>query len=319
MLETVHLSIGYGKKCLQKEINLSAKSGDLICLIGPNGCGKSTFLKTLSAIIPPMEGKIFIDKKDISKLNHSQMADLLSIVLTDAIEVENMSVFELVSLGRFPHTNWFGKLSQNDKQKIDEAIEQVNLTHKKDALLCEISDGEKQRAVIAKALTQDTPLVLLDEPTAHLDISNRMEIMMLLRRLSVNTCKTFILSTHELEMAMQIADYIWIMDKTGVQTGIPEDLMMRGKIQSLFDSKSLFFDNQSGQFKIKPLMGNLEVNICGDNEKIIWLKRAFERCGIKVSENADLTIEAAIDCFTIHYKDKPPAKAHSIETLLQIL
>ena len=162
-----------------------------------------------------------------------------------------MTVYDLLSLGRFPHTNWVGSLSENDKRIITTSIAQVNMTSKMSSYLHEISDGEKQRAIIAKALAQDTPFVLLDEPTAHLDLPNRIEIMLLLKKLSVNTHKTFILSTHELDLAMQMADIIWLIHPQGIETGIPEDLMSSGKLQQIFGNDSFCFDQKDGCFSVR--------------------------------------------------------------------
>jgi len=191
VLKTTHLNIGYGKHFVQRGLNLSASAGDLICLTGTNGTGKSTLLRTLAGLQKTLGGHITIQGKDVEKLTNAERATLLSLVLTDTITVENLTLHDLVAMGRFPYTNWAGKLSEEDENIINQSLEQVNLTHKANCYICEVSDGEKQRCVIAKALAQDTPLVLLDEPTAHLDLPNRIEIMLLLRRLSVNMRKTF--------------------------------------------------------------------------------------------------------------------------------
>ncbi|MDR1181645.1 MAG: ABC transporter ATP-binding protein, partial [Bacteroidales bacterium] len=250
LLKTQALAIGYGNYTVQQNLNLTAESGCLICLIGTNGSGKSTLLRTLGGLQKPLHGNVSINRQTISELSHIQRSKIFSLVLTDPIEDGNMTVFDLVSLGRFPYTNWVGTLSEKDRQIITTAITQVNLTSKINTYLHEISDGEKQRAIIAKALTQDTPLVLLDEPTAHLDLPNRIEIMLLLQKLSINTRKTFILSTHELDLAMQMADNIWLINTCGIETGIPEDLMLSGKLQQIFGNDSFYFDQRDGHFSI---------------------------------------------------------------------
>ncbi len=292
LLQTRSLSIGYGKYVVQQQLNLTAKPGHLICLLGTNGSGKSTLLRTLAGLQKPLHGDVLINNIFLSRLSNNQRSKIFSLVLTDSISEENMTVFDLVALGRFPYTNWIGTLSDEDKKIVSTAIEQVNLTKKTHSYLHEISDGEKQRAVIAKALTQDTPLVLFDEPTAHLDLPNRIEIMLLLRKLSVNTRKTFILSTHELDLAIQMADNIWLMHLNGIEVGIPEDLMLKGEFQNIFGNDSFYFDQRDGHFSIKPLMGNLQIQLSGEEIPVQWTKRALNRIGIETVESADIKVEA---------------------------
>ena len=321
LLQTTNLTIGYGNYFVQKDLTLSAQDGQLICLIGTNGCGKSTLLRTLAGLQKPLHGSIFVQENSLVKLSPAKRSLLLSLVLTDAIYGENMTVRDLVAMGRFPHTNWAGNLNETDKKVISTAIEQANLLHKEQAYLNEISDGEKQRAIIAKALTQDTPLVLLDEPTAHLDLPNRIGIMLLLRKLSVNTRKTFILSTHELDLAMQMADSIWLMTPYGVEVGMPEDLMLSQKFQQAFGNESFHFDEKDGHFSINYLSGNLCVEISGEETPILWTSRALNRCGIKVIPTADIHIIARKGTFLFYRKNNPTqtTEVSSIEELLRAI
>ncbi|MDR1544539.1 MAG: ABC transporter ATP-binding protein [Prevotellaceae bacterium] len=313
-LQTQNLSIGYGKNIVQKNLNLSVGEGRLICLIGRNGCGKSTLLRTLAGLQPALCGQVLIDGKNITKLSDYKRSTLLSLVLTDKIEVENLCISDLAALGRYPYTSWNGNLSENDKKIVQNALKQVNLLHLKNKNLSEVSDGEKQRAVIAKALAQDTPLVLLDEPTSHLDLANRIEIMMLLRRLSVKTKKTFILSTHELDLALKMADFIWLMNENGTTTGIPEDLLLSGIFQQSFENQHFNFDTEDGHYRIFQPTGNLKIAVTGENERAKWLKRAFVRCGIIEDKNAEIKIETADNQYIINGR-----KVSSIEKVLEIL
>ncbi|MDR1459955.1 MAG: ABC transporter ATP-binding protein [Bacteroidales bacterium] len=317
LLKTNALSIGYDNYIVQENLNLAAESGGLICLIGTNGSGKSTLLRTLGGLQKPLSGNICINGQMVVSLSNDQRSKMLSLVLTDPIDDENMTVFDLVSLGRFPYTNWIGTLSEKDRQMIATSIAQVNLTSKTNAHLNEISDGEKQRAIIAKALTQDTPLVLLDEPTAHLDLPNRIEIMLLLQKLSVNTRKTFILSTHELDLAMQMADNIWLINASGIETGIPEDLMLSGKLQQIFGNDSFYFDKKDGHFSVYHLLGNLQVQISGEEIPVIWTSRALNRFGIKITNDAKIQIIANHHQILMRQsKTDPWQELHSIEALL---
>ncbi len=298
--ETKYLSIGYANKMVQNNLNLCAEKGSLVCLLGTNGCGKSTLLRTIACLQNPLSGSIFINDKDVSVLKASERALLFSLVLTDIINVENCRVYDLVALGRTPHTGWFGNLSLADRDIVQRSIADVNLSHKDSDFLQELSDGEKQRAVIAKALAQDTPLVLLDEPTAHLDLPNRIEIMLLLKRLAEETGKCFIVSMHELELAMQMADCVWLMSENGVESGIPEDMMMSGAFQRCFASKNYNFNNNNGQFVINHRFCGKKVTIRGDNYKKTWLEVALKRTGYEVVDDSDLVIVAEQSHFLVN-------------------
>ncbi len=217
MLSTSQLSIGYGSKNLISGLDLQLHRGELVCLIGRNGCGKSTLIRTLAMLQNAQSGEILIDGKSIKKLSAQQRARLVSVVLTGRTDTGMMRVAELVALGRYPHTDLFGKLTDEDGQIIDSAIAAVGLTEKKNSLVAELSDGERQKIIIAKAVAQDAPIVILDEPTSHLDVPNRIEIMSLMRRLAKEMNKAVLLSTHEPDLALQSADRIWLMDKMAVE------------------------------------------------------------------------------------------------------
>lgn len=316
ILKAENLTIGYGDKAVQRGLNLEAQARDLICLTGTNGSGKSTLLRTLAGLQPALGGKVMIGGNDIATLNVHQRSTLFSLVLTDDIDVERLTVRELVAMGRFPYTNWAGALSKKDEEIIDKALKDVHLSHKANAMINHISDGEKQRAVIAKALTQDTPLVLLDEPTAHLDLPNRIEIMLLLRRLSVTTGKSFILSTHELDLALQMADKIWLMTPKGMEIGMPEDLMLTGSFQSAFGSESFSFDAIDGHCHIHHIKGPMEMAIVtteGAETHEAWLRRALIRVGIQVNN----TSEKKIYCTSKGYKLEENGKVHT--TIAELL
>jgi iron complex transport system ATP-binding protein len=314
MLITNNLSVGYSKYIVQQNLNLRASDGMLICLVGKNGSGKSTLLRTLAGLQGAISGQVLINAQNISKITNYQRSTLISLVLTDRIEVENLTLFELVALGRYPYTSWSGSLSTNDSKIVEECLNQVNLLKKSRCLFSEVSDGEKQRAVVAKALAQDTPLVLLDEPTAHLDLPNRIEIMLLLRSLSLKTKKTFILSTHELDLALKMADILWLMDENSTVTGIPEDLMLSKKFQQSFENKNFNFDTEDGHYKILQPVGSLKVAIVGENERAKWLRRAFVRCGIVENNYAETKIIVGENQFIIGNKT-----ANTIEEILALL
>ena len=294
ILTTQNLSIGYSKKgrtdIIQSRLNLQLRAGELVCLIGPNGSGKSTLLRTLAGLQKPMLGKTFIDEREIIRLKQQEKALLIALVLTERIEIENATVYNLVSLGRHPHSNWWGNITDEEDAVIREAIEMVHLGHKIHQNINELSDGERQRAMIAKALAQDTPIIMLDEPTAHLDLPNRVEIMLLLHRLAHKTGKAILLSTHELDLALQAADRIWLMSAdTGVECGVPEDLVFNGSFNRAFESKSYFFNASNGNFSMNYPMTK-KVWVSGDKTRMYWTFRALARGGYAVVQDADVHI-----------------------------
>lgn len=307
ILSTQHLSIGYHKKgktdSVQADLQLQLRAGELVCLIGPNGSGKSTLLRTLSGLQKPLIGNILIDGNDASKLSQKEKSLLISLVLTERVDIENATVYNIVSLGRHPHNNWWGNISGDEDAFIHEVIKMVHLEHKTNHCLNELSDGERQRAMIAKALAQDTPIILLDEPTAHLDLPNRVEIMLLLHKLAHKTQKAILLSTHELDLALQAADRIWLINSGyGVECGVPEDLVFSGSFDRTFRSESYVFNAANGNFSMNyPLMRQVAVK--GDKTRTYWTLRALARAGYMVVEDADVKIEVAENTWIINAKN----------------
>lgn len=307
ILTTQQLTIGYSRKgktdVVQSRLDLQLRAGELVCLIGPNGSGKSTLLRTLTGLQKPLSGKTLIDGKEIIKLKQLEKALLIALVLTERIEIENATVYNLVSLGRHPHSNWWGNITDKEDAIIREAIEMVHLSHKIHQNINELSDGERQRAMIAKALAQDTPIIMLDEPTAHLDLPNRVEIMLLLHRLAHKTDKAILLSTHELDLALQAADRIWLMNAgKGVECGVPEDLVFNGSFNRAFESKSYFFNASNGNFSMNYPMAR-KVWVSGDKTRMYWTLRALARAGYAVMQDADVQILVTENGWTLNDKE----------------
>lgn len=294
ILTTKNLTIGYHKKgktdIVQSELNLVLRAGELVCLIGPNGSGKSTLLRTLVGLQKALSGKTAIDGQNIATISHHEKALLISMVLTDRVDVENATVKDIVCFGRHPYSSWWGNTTEEDDKFVHEALEMVHLEHKGNCYLNELSDGERQRAMIAKALAQDTPIIMLDEPTAHLDLPNRVEIMLLLHKLAHKTGKAILLSTHELDLALQAADRIWLMsvDK-GIECGVPEDLVFNGSFNHTFQSKSYFFNEANGNFSMNYPMTK-QVWVSGDKTRMYWTLRALARAGYMVVQDAETKI-----------------------------
>ena len=293
LLTTTDLSIGYVHRkeiiTVQAGLQLEVRPGEMVCLIGPNGCGKSTLLRTLSGLQPPLGGKVKINGQTIQKISASDRAQLISLVLTDRVEIDNATVRSIVAMGRHPYSNWWGTLSDEEVEKVNDAIRLVHLQKKANQLFAELSDGEKQRVMIAKAFVQDTPVIMLDEPTAHLDLPNRVEIMLLLHRLAHRSGKAILLSTHELDMALQAADRIWLMTEKGIEVGVPEDLVLRGNFSDAFLSPNFFFNPANGNFSMNYLLDK-EIELEGDKTRLYWTLRALARAGFAVVEKADRKI-----------------------------
>jgi len=318
ILNTHNLSIGYSKKgkidTVQSGLNLQLQSGELVCLIGPNGSGKSTLLRTLTGLQKSLAGNTTIDEKEISKLKQREKALMIALVLTERVDIENATVYNLVSLGRHPHSDWWGNITDEEDAIIREAIEMVHLKHKINHNINELSDGERQRAMIAKALAQDTPIIMLDEPTAHLDLPNRVEIMLLLHRLAHTTDKAILLSTHELDLALQAADRIWLISANqGVECGVPEDLVFNGSFSSTFESKSYFFNAANGNFSMNYPMSK-KVWVSGDKTRMYWTLRALARAGYMVVQGADVQISVTETGWLLNEKN-----IITVEKLLQDL
>lgn len=236
---------------VSRGINASLYSGELTCLLGPNGAGKSTLLKTLSGFLTPLSGEICIGGKPLTCYCPSDLGKIVGVVLTEKLSLNNMTAQELIGMGRSPYTGFWGRLSSHDKDMVEESISLVGIDTLRDRMVHTLSDGERQKVMIAKALAQETPIIFLDEPTAFLDYPSKVEIMQLLHRLSKKRKKTVFLSTHDLELALQIADKIWLADKSlGVRIGVPEDLALCGDLAKYFKRDGVRFDMKSGMFRI---------------------------------------------------------------------
>ena len=248
------LSIGYQNKkkvaVIASAINFSITQGTLVALVGSNGIGKSTLLKSLTAMLPPLSGSLQIDAKEITAYSSLELSSKLSVVLTEAPASKNLTVLELVSLGRQPHTNWMGKLTQNDKDIIQQALEDTDLDSLKNKNCFELSDGQLQRVYIARALAQDTPLIILDEPTTHLDLYHRAAIVKLLKKLTVEKNKTILFSTHEIDLAIQISDKMLVMTPQNIAFDSPCNLIKQGAFDVLFPNEIVVFDKKTGRFSV---------------------------------------------------------------------
>ena len=255
ILQASKISIGYSSKkeknTIAQNIDLSLEKGKLIALIGANGIGKSTLLRTITGIQKPLSGTVLLNEKNIHELDALTLAQNLSVVLTEKLPPSNLTVWELIALGRQPYTNWIGTLTDTDIAKINEAITLTQIEHLTSKRHYEISDGQLQIVLIARALAQDTPLIILDEPTTHLDLLHKVVLFKLLKKLTQETEKCILFSTHDIDMAIQLSDEMIIITPENTVQDQPCNLILKGSFNTLFKDEHIVFDNEKGKFVIR--------------------------------------------------------------------
>lgn len=275
-LET--LFVGFpGGNVLFENLNLTVAAGKLVCFMGRNGIGKSTLIKTIAGLQTPLSGSIYIDDQPVVP---RESAKQVAIVLTDRISTPGLTVEELVLFGRYPYLNWRLRLTNADLAKVNDSLEKLGLTHLKKKELNRLSDGQRQMVAVARALAQDTPVIILDEPTAHLDLNNRLEVMQMLKDLARETGKTFLIATHELDLALQLSDEIWLAnDQKKLITGIPEHLVLAGIFDEVFHRKG--FDLKTGRVD-HHITRSKRLILSGEGYRYLWTRNALERSGFEV-------------------------------------
>ncbi len=288
-LTTHELSVGYthGRRqsVVLKDIRVTLQPGELTCLIGPNGAGKSTLMRTLAAMQPALAGAVRLGEANLHELPARRLARQLAVVLTERIEVGNLSSYALVALGRHPYTDWRGQLSAHDEAIVQNALTTVGAAPLAHRPVNELSDGERQKVMIARALAQEPRVMLLDEPTAFLDLPRRVEIMQLLHKLARAENRSILLSTHDLELALRLADRLWLLPTGGPLTvGLPEELALNGTLAATFRSEGVEFDSGQGTFKVHRQQCG-PIGLQGDGEAALWTARALERIGFEVIDH----------------------------------
>lgn len=291
-LKISDLLIGYklGRnqvKTIAGPLQLSLGQGQLICLLGPNGCGKSTLIRTIAGLQPALKGSIILQHENLLQMKAPELATKLSLVLTDKVRSGNLDVYALVALGRYPYSGWLGILNDLDKAIIAKAMEATGITAFAARKMDSLSDGEAQKVMLARAIAQDTPFIILDEPTAHLDLPSRIQLMRLLHQLCRETNKTILISTHELDLALQVADQLWLMTSDGkLQAGMPEELILNGSFQQAFERDGISFDAAKGSFNLYQ-NSNRIVQVLGEGIPAFWTRKALLRKGFELAETAD--------------------------------
>jgi iron complex transport system ATP-binding protein len=298
-LEGKGLSLGYvqqkGKKEILSDLDFKLFSGELTCLLGPNGVGKSTLVKSILGQIQPWKGELFLQNHPLEKFGIADLAKKISVVLTEPVFPGNMTVGQLVALGRTPHTGWSGRLNTQDREVVEKALHDTKILYLKNERLGEISDGQRQKAMIARALAQDGQVMVLDEPTAHLDLVNRMEIMHLLREIALTKNKAILVVTHDLEIAVETADRFWVLTcGSPLLSGRPEDLMISGKINLLLPGEKYQFSRETGRLELQ--LSRSPMDISGPKELVYWVEKSLRKAGIS---HLDQPIRVEPDPFTL--------------------
>lgn len=287
-VHTQDLSIGYriSRKSdivIAKNLNLTLKRGELVGLLGPNGAGKSTLLRTLAGMQKPLDGQILLAGDDAHRIKASDLAKHLSVVLTDRPNIGLMNGYALVALGRHPYTDWTGRLSEYDEAVIRWAVDAVHASDIADKPVMELSDGQRQKLMIARALAQESDVILLDEPTAYLDLPRRVETMQLLKHLAHETNRSILLSTHDLDLALRSTDTLWLMAGGQIRSGTPEDLVLSDAFEETFHSDGITFDKRTGTFWANS-SPHEAIYVEGNGIPYVWTCRALERNQFIISD-----------------------------------
>lgn len=292
VLVTDRLSIGYAQPrrsalMVAERISVALRQGELVCLLGPNGVGKSTLIRTLAGMQRPLAGRVLLQGMPVHDMPPKALACRLSVVLTERVDVGALAADDLVALGRYPYTDWSGRLTKADAEIVRWAMETVGAAQLAGRRVGELSDGERQKVMIARALAQEPAVMILDEPTAFLDLPRRVEIMGTLRRLARQTGQAILLSTHDLDLALRSADTIWLLAQGGkLQTGAPEDLVLGGAFQAAFEMDGIEFDTRSGSFRLHHRWSG-EIALRGNGIHALWTARALEREGFSAQPDAE--------------------------------
>ena len=333
-IEIKNLTTGYkvkgGKKIISTGLNAELHGSEMVCLLGANGAGKSTLLRTLACFQPSLGGEVEVMGQDVRRYSSKELSQIISVVLTDNSGIRNMTAREVVAMGRSPYTGFWGRLGEKDKKIVDKCIRWVGIEELALRKMQTLSDGERQKVMIAKAIAQETPIIFLDEPTAFLDYPSKIQMMLLLHRLSKALKKTVFMSTHDLEHALQVADKVWLLDrKNGLTTGLPEDLSLDGSIEKYFTRDSMMFDRKLCSFSIGyETARTVIVEGKEDTIEYILCTKALQRNGIKPVRNIESGQDVPRDVvvrildsgtFCLVERGKETVKVNKIEHLLNTI
>lgn len=292
VIEAHGLMAGYRKgkhvNIVLRDVDLRLQRGTLVSLLGANGTGKSTLLRTIAGTQPALGGKLKLCGRLSEECRHADRSRMVSIVSTDRTQAGGLTAWELVALGRHPHTGFMGRLDAHDRRVVSDSLVAVGMSHKKEHYVSELSDGERQKIMIAKALAQETPIIILDEPTAFLDVASRVEVLGLLHRLSREDDKAILLSSHDVSQSLALSDRLWLLypDRT-IADCMTEDAVLQGRMTGLFKSPLLKFDPLSGDYVSEP-GGLIPVAVEGEPVAVRWCRNALRRNGYRVEVRSNV-------------------------------
>lgn len=300
MLRSYALEVGYRRKAVLGPLDLHLPKGRLVCLLGANGAGKSTLIRTLSAMQRAVSGRIELDGQLLDSLTPAERARRMAVVLTDRVDPGVLNGFELAALGRYPHVGWAGRLNEHDRHIVAQALEHAGAAGLAAKAVANMSDGERQKVLLARALAQQPKVLILDEITAFLDLPRRIETLRLLQQLARERDLAILLSCHDLELALRCADLLWLIDPSQqLHCGAPEDLVLDGRLAQTFSSSGLHFDLERGEWGLATGPGR-PVRLHASGITRVWTQRALQRIGYQETEGAGLHISAEPKNFRLH-------------------
>lgn len=323
-LTTHNLAIGYTPSrrpatVVADQINVTLRPGELVALIGPNGAGKSTLMRTLAGMQAPLRGQVCLGNDDLHRLPADVLAKRLAVVLTERIDVGNLSAYALAALGRHPYTDWRGNLTPHDQAVVQWAMTAVGATALAQRPVNELSDGERQKVMIARALAQEPQVLILDEPTAFLDLPRRVELMRLLGTLAYTTHRAILLSTHDLDLALRVADRLWLLPSGGpLVDGIPEELAFNGALAETFRSEGVEFDSMLGTFKLHRQPCG-PIGLEGEGLLVQWTARALERIGFEVVRDLGMSLPVTVEVDASRWRVKGQGGPQEFTSLADLL
>lgn len=327
ILTAKNLTVGYRRgnetTAVLKGLNLQLEKGRLVALLGTNGIGKSTLLRTLAGAQPAIGGNVVIEGEDLRLIGRRKLSKLLGLVTTERTLAGGLTVRELVSLGRQPHTGFLGRLSDDDREIVEQSIVQAGIGNKAGCYMAELSDGERQKAMIAKALAQSTPIILLDEPTAFLDVASRIDTMRLLHQLAREQDKAILLSSHDVSQSIMLADDLWVVSYGGtLAAGATEDVILSGALQRMFANHDIKFDIALGDFAAT-LPATRKVAVSGTDAGVIHcVVNALRRNGIAAEVNPADAVECTVNVasavsYEIRFENQPTRKVGSVSAVVE--
>lgn len=318
ILEFHNLSIGYQSPVLSG-INATMKKGEIILLTGKNGSGKTTLLKSIYGELPLLEGSIKIESKNISEISPLETGKYLAVVLSQNPVSPSLRVFDLVALGRYPYKNWYQSLTKKEIEAIDDILHLLNLSRYREYNITKLSDGNLQKVMIARALVQNCPILILDEPTSHLDIANKLEIMKIIKMYAHDQGKSILFTSHDLSLGLAIADRLWFIKDDLLHTGFTEDIANRYNLYDYFVNDTIRFDYQANEYNFFKSDTSKTVRVDSNSQSAYWLKKALVKNNFVISDQASIQILEKDSVFYLLDKNQNEYSFISIETLINFL